>query len=341
MSTDIGSSPERQHNIYKDSTILISGGSGSIGLQLTANLLKYEPREVRLFSNDENGLFEAKTMFNNRSDVVYRLGDVRDTRAVAEVVRDSRIVFHAAASKHVIFCEENPYDAVSTNVVGTKNMIDSGVEHAVEKFVFISTDKAVNPVNVMGATKLLGEKLVLLASRFAGATSFSIVRFGNVLGSRGSVLRIFERQIHDGNRVTVTDPMMTRFVMLPREAAELVLQAAEYAMPGETFVLKMRAVRIKDLAEASREFYSKIHNKDPRKVVFETIGARPGEKMHEELMTHGEAAGSIETENFYIVNPNPQRSQPSRYPSSIMSGYTSNTAPLISKGDIASMLSEL
>ena len=337
MSTHEGSS----HNIYKDSTILISGGSGSIGLQLTANLLKYEPKEIRLFSNDENGLFEAKTMLNSHPEVVYRLGDVRETRTVAGLMRDSQIVFHAAASKHVIFCEENPYEAVSTNVLGTKNMIDSAIEHAVQKFVFISTDKAVNPIGVMGATKLLGEKLVLLASTFTSTTTFSVVRFGNVLGSRGSVLRIFERQIREGDRMTVTDAMMTRFIMLPREAAELVLRAAEHAMSGEIFVLKMKAVRIKDLAEASREFYSKIYNKDPRKIVSGTIGSRPGEKMHEELMTDSEAAHSIETEDFHIVNPNPQRSQPSRRGSGIVGEYASNTVPSISKDDIVSMLSEL
>ena len=341
MNANVSSSSRSERSVYEGSTVLISGGSGSIGLELTRCLLGHNPKEIRLLSNDENGLFEARTSLAQYPQVVYKLGDVRETRSVDEATRDCQVVFHAAASKHVVFCEENPYEAVSTNVIGTKNMIDSAIEHKVQRFVFISTDKAVNPIGVMGATKLLGEKLVLLASRATEKPVFSVVRFGNVLGSRGSVLRIFERQVRDGSPLTVTDPQMTRFIMLPRDAAQLVLRAADFAMTGEILVLKMRAVKIGDLADAGREFYSRMYGKDPARMVFSTIGARTGEKMHEELMTLSETTATVETDSFYIVNPNPRRSLSAKRSPNVLEGYSSDVAPLISREETVAMLSRL
>jgi len=331
---------ESETSIFKGSNVLITGGTGSIGLELTKALLKYKPKKICLFSNDENGLFEARTMFSKYSEVVYKLGDVRDPQSIERVIKDCDIVFHAAALKHVTFCEDNPYEAISTNILGTQNMINSAIKYNVQRFVFISTDKAVNPVGTMGATKLLGEKLIISASKMADKPIFSIVRFGNVLASRGSVILIFERQVKEGKPITVTDPEMTRFVMLPSEAAQLVLYATKLAKPGEIFVLKMKAVKIGDLADASREFFAKFYRKDPESIKIVEIGSNPGEKIHEELMTSSEVSSAVETDQFYIVNPHPERMQHSV---KLLShkGYTSNTAPLLSKNEIVSLLSQL
>jgi FlaA1/EpsC-like NDP-sugar epimerase len=333
-------SKEAEASIFRDSNVLITGGTGSIGLELAKALLRHKPRKICLFSNDENGLFEARTMFSKHPEITYRLGDVRDPQSIDRVIKGCDIVFHAAALKHVTFCEDNPYEAISTNIIGTQNMISSAIKYNIQRFVFISTDKAVNPVSTMGATKLLGEKLVISASKMVDKPIFSIVRFGNVLASRGSVILIFERQVKDGKPITVTDPEMTRFVMLPSEAAQLVLYATELAESGEIFVLKMKAVKIGDLAEASREFFAKLYRKNPENIKIVKIGSNPGEKIHEELMTSFEASNVVETDQFYIVNPHPKRMRHS-VKSFLHKGYASNTAPLLSKEEIVSLLSQL
>jgi len=340
LKMNISKDLEAEDSIFKDSNILITGGTGSIGLELTKALLKKKPKKICLFSNDENGLFEAKIMFRDNPEVIYKLGDVRDPQSVERVIKGCDIVFHAAALKHVTFCEDNPYEAISTNIYGTQNMINSAIKYDVQKFVFISTDKAVNPISTMGATKLLGEKLIIDASKRVDRPIFSIVRFGNVLASRGSVVLIFERQVKRGLPITVTDPEMTRFIMLPSEAAQLVLRATELAKPGEIFVLKMKAVKIGDLAEACRDFFAKLYGKDPENIKIVKIGSNPGEKIHEELMTSYEALNAIETDQFYIINPSPERKRHSTNPLSCK-GYTSNTAPLLSKKEIVFLLSSL
>jgi len=330
--------------MFKNSNVLITGGTGSIGLELTKALLYLKPKQIRLFSNDENGLFEAKNIFNKYREVTYAFGDVRDVQSIENAIEDCDFIFHGAALKHVQFCEDNPYEAISTNVIGTQNMISYAIRHNIQKFVLISTDKAVNPISVMGATKLLGERLVMRASKLVRRPVFSVVRFGNVLGSRGSVISIFERQVKEGTQMTVTDPNMSRFIMLPYDAARLVLYAAQLAKPGETFILKMKAVKIGDLAEASKEFFAKLYRKKQSDIKIKIIGSRPGEKIHEELMTETEASNSIQTEYFYIVHPHPKRigsSKSSIRPSHNVRTYTSNEAPLLSKRDIISLLSKL
>ena len=329
-------------SIYRDSVILITGGTGSVGLGLAEALLSYGPKEIRLFSNDENGLFEARILLRRHAEVSYKLGDVRDTYSVEAATKDCDVVFHAAALKHVDFCEANPYEAVSTNILGTQNVIGHTIKHGARKLVFVSTDKAVNPIGTMGATKLLGEKLTISSSRLTERQVFSVVRFGNVLGSRGSVLSIFERQVREGDPITVTDPNMTRFIMLPSDAAQLVLRAAELAKPGEIFVLKMKAVKIGTLAEASREFFAARYQKDVRMIQIVTVGGKAGEKSHEELMTSADALTAMECEDFYIVNPHVERPRASAGSSLAgAKGYASNSVPLLSKAEIVSLLSHL
>ena len=292
---------------FKDSTVLVTGGSGSIGTEILRSVLKYSPKKVRVFTNDENGLFELAQPFGKLPNVEFKLGDVRDARSLDPAVEGCDYVFHAAALKHVDFCETNPYEAITTNIVGTQNVIDHCIRHRVKRFVFISTDKAVNPTSTMGATKLLAEKLVIRASRQTDRTIFSSVRFGNVIGSRGSVILLFEKQIRSGKPLTVTDPTMTRFIMATSQAAMLVLRSSTVALPGEIFVLKMRTVRIGDLAEASRIFFARMLGKKPASIKVNVVGSRPGEKMHEELLNSTEAREALDLGDFYVVNPNPAR----------------------------------
>jgi len=318
----------------------VTGGTGSIGLELVQTLLRHHPKEIRVLSNDENGLFEASN-FLDSPIVKYYLGDVRDSRSIERAMSSCDIVFHAAALKHVVFCEANPYEAISTNISGTQNMIESALKNSVKRFVFISTDKAANPVSAMGATKLLGERLVSNAGKTSPSTIFSIVRFGNVLGSRGSVAVIFERQVKDGKAITVTDPLMTRFIMAPSDASALILHAAEIAMPGEIFVLKMRAVQIGDLAEACKQFYAKIYHRDARKIGTRVTGAQPGEKMHELLMTADEAAGAYDFRKYFIINPHPRRSLEDAKPLLHAQSIASNLVPPAERKEIISFLSKL
>jgi FlaA1/EpsC-like NDP-sugar epimerase len=290
---------------YADKRILVVGGTGSIGSGLTRALLKLRPAVVRVLSNDENGLYEMQRELGDRPDLRFLMGDVRDKGRLELALRDIDIVFHAAALKHVPISEYNPFDVVQTNVVGTQNLLEATVLRGVEKFIFISTDKAVNPASTLGASKLLCEKLVLDAASYRGPklTAFSCVRFGNVLATRGSVMNVFLSQIAKGGPVTVTDKAMTRFVMLQEEAIALLLKSAEISHGGEIFVLKMDGLRIIDLAQAMIEEFAPTYGVKQESIKIQEIGVRPGEKMHEELMTEDEASRSFESEDLYVILP--------------------------------------
>jgi UDP-N-acetylglucosamine 4,6-dehydratase/5-epimerase len=288
---------------YSGAKILITGGTGSIGGELLTTLLRQRPKMVVVFSNDENGLFEKRSEVGRRDDVEFMLGDIREPHSLENAMKDCDYVFHAAALKHVTFCETNPYEAITTNIMGTQNVINSAIAHAVKKFVFISTDKAVNPASTLGATKLLAERLVVSASRHVKTPIFSIVRFGNVIGSRGSVVLIFERQVRAGGPITVTNPGMTRFIMATSQAAGLILRAAEEAGPGDIFVLKMKTVTVGRLAEACRTFFSRRLDIDPQSIAIEEVGMQPGEKEHEELMNETEMASALASRDFYVIKP--------------------------------------
>jgi UDP-N-acetylglucosamine 4,6-dehydratase len=301
-------------NHFKGSTVLITGGSGSIGTEILKSLLKYSPKKVRILTNDENGLFELAQPYGRLPNVEFRLGDVREIRSIDTAVEGCDYVFHAAAMKHVDFCETNPYEAITTNILGTQNVIDFSLRHRVKRFILISTDKAVNPVSTMGATKLLAEKLVIRASRQTSETVFSSVRFGNVIGSRGSVVLLFEKQVRAGLPMTVTDPTMTRFIMATSQAAMLVLRSSTLALPGEIFVLKMNTVRIGDLAEACRVFFAKMLGREVSSIKVTVVGSRVGEKINEELLNGPEAAEALDLGDFYVVNPHSSRLAKARPP---------------------------
>jgi FlaA1/EpsC-like NDP-sugar epimerase len=267
---------------FQGKRILVVGGTGSVGSALTKAILPLGPAVVHVLSNDENGLFEMERELSDRPNLRFLLGDVRDRERLMLATRDIDIVFHAAALKHVPISEYNPFEVVRTNVVGTQNLLEASIWAKVEKFIFTSTDKAANPAGTLGASKLLCEKLVLDAASYRGPklSAMSCVRFGNVLGSRGSVTHVFASQIARGGPVTVTDKAMTRFVMLLDEAVGL-LRATELARGGEIFVLKMDGARIMDLAQAMIEELAPRYGWNAKDIKVQEIGTRLGEKLHE------------------------------------------------------------
>ena len=293
--------------IFHNKKILVTGGTGSLGKELVRHLLKNEqPETVRIFDVDETEQFEFQHELKGYEDTVrFLLGDVRDKERLARAVEDIEIIFHTAALKHVMACEYNPFEAVKTNILGMQNVIDVAIDNNVSKVIFTSSDKAVNPSNTMGATKLLAEKLVTSANYFKGKRDcvFSSVRFGNVMGSRGSVIPLFEQQIKYGGPVTITDPTMTRFMMSMSQAVKLVLRSVDMAQGGEVFIFKMPTVIISNLAEVLIEGLAPRYGHKPEDINMEIIGAKPGEKMYEELMTDDEAARSLERDDMFIIIP--------------------------------------
>lgn len=293
-------------NTFEGKDILITGGCGSIGYEIVRQLIDYNPKKIRVFDHNESGLFHLQQRLEfekkEKANVVrYLIGDIRDKNRLKKAVKDVDILFHAAALKHVPLCEYNPFEAVATNVIGTENVIDVAREENIEKFVFISTDKAVNPINTMGATKLLGEKLIINAPLGDYRTVFGCVRFGNVLNSDGSVIPIFRKQIEMGGPVTITSKEMTRFFMSMSEAVNLVLKAAKIMEGREIFILKMDSVRIIDLAEVMIEELAPRYGYKQEDIKIKEIGIRSGEKLYESLLTEEEIPYVKETEDMYIL----------------------------------------
>jgi len=300
----------RDVRYFKDKNALITGGAGSIGSQIARTLLDNGAEQVRILDTDEAAQFRLEQELQNRvhgkrEGPRFLIGDIRDKERIKRAMENIDIVFHAAALKHVPTCEYNAFEAVKTNVLGTQNVIEAAMDANVEKFITISTDKAVNPVNVMGATKLVAERLTISANYYRGdrRTVFSCVRFGNVWGTSGSVVEVFTKQIGGGEPLTITDSDMTRFVLGTHRAVELVLRATQMAKGGEIFIFKMPAVRIGDLAKVMIEKLAPLSGRKPSEIKITIIGIRPGEKFHEELMTEEESVWAKETKEMYIVQP--------------------------------------
>ena len=282
--------------------ILITGGTGSLGNALTSRLLKEDVDTIRIFSRNENKQNTMEAEFKD-DRLRFLLGDVRDYSRLVRAMEDIDIVFHAAALKHVPIIEYNPFEAIKTNVIGSQNVIDACLKENVEKAVAIGTDKAVSPLNTYGATKLLMEKLFITSSNYLKKerhrTKFMAVRYGNVLGSSGSVIPKFIEQIKNKEKITITDPAMTRFSISMDKALDFILHATEIAKGSEIFVPKLRAYSIGDLKEALFELLGKTNE--------EIIGIREGEKLNEILINSDEIRYSWEYENMYmILNPSVQ-----------------------------------
>jgi len=291
---------------YKDKTILVTGGAGSIGSEIVRKLSTLEPSVIRAFDNDETALFNLSSQVDGKQLIVRPLyGDIGDVDRLEMAMEGVDIVFHAAAMKHVPICEYNPFEAIKTNVIGTQNVITAALRQNVDKFILISTDKAVNPLNVMGTTKQLAEKLTISSNHYRGMkrTKLSCVRFGNVLNSRGSVVPIFLEQIKRGGPVTVTNPDMTRFMMTIPEAVDFILHSTSISMGREIFIKKMKAVRISDLAESMIEYFAPKYGYRAGDIKIEVVGDRDGEKMDEELFSTDEVENVYENDEIYVVLP--------------------------------------
>lgn len=291
-------------HFYYNKKILIIGGTGGLGRYLLQQLLAYHPAVIRIFSRDEHKQYDLQQEMSEYRNIRYLIGDVRDEGRLLRAMEDVDYVFHLAAMKHVPACEYNPFEAVKTNVLGTQNVIQSAINAGVQRVLFTSTDKAIAPTNTYGATKLTAERLISAAEYQKGPkqTIFSAVRFGNVMGSRGSVIPLFKKQILEQGKITVTNPDMLRYMMTPSQAISLMLKANQRAYGGEVFVLKMPVIKLDDLVQVMiEELVRKYHINNEIKV--EVIGLRPGEKMYEELMTEDEARVALETNDMYILKP--------------------------------------
>lgn len=329
-------------SIYKEKKILITGGTGTIGQHLVRHLLKECPTVIRIFSRDEYKQFEMQQNLSEHNNIRYLIGDVRDANRLVRAMEDIDYVFHLAAMKHVPFCEYNPFEAVQTNVIGTQNIIQASLQAGVKKVLFMSSDKAISPTNTYGATKLMGERLISAAEYQKGpkSTIFSAVRFGNVMGSRGSIIPLFKKQILEERRVTVTDPDITRYMMTPNQAISLMLEANELAKGGEVFVLKMPIIRLGDLVEVMvRVTRQKYGDKGP--ITVETIGLRPGEKRYEELMTTDEKVIAMETPTMYIIPSMFHRWSEQEKVAAKLEGNESNFTVTISKGELEDWIKQL
>jgi len=291
-------------DFYKGKRILITGSAGTVGREIVRQINSFEPAELRLMDNNETEMFFLMEAYGNK-DVLCFLGDVRDSDKLEKLSKDVDIIIHTAAFKHVYLSEYNPFDVVQTNIIGVENVIRAATACNVKQVLFTSSDKAVNPTNVMGTSKLMGERLITAANavRKDSKTIFSSTRFGNVLGSRGSVVPLFMKQIRNGGPVTVTDKRMTRFVMTIEEASRLVLESVLISKGGEVFVTKMPVVKIPDLAEVMIKLLAPKYGYKPSDIKTVEIGAKPGEKLYEELMTDQEVHRSLELEDMFVVTP--------------------------------------
>lgn len=279
---------------WSEQVVLVTGGTGSFGKKFVEVMLReYGPRKLIIFSRDELKQHEMRTSGLDGANVRYFLGDVRDEKRMERAFAGVTVVVHAAALKQVPACEYNPFEAIQTNINGGKNVIEAAINCGVRRVAALSTDKAVNPINLYGATKLCAEKMFVQANAYAGAqdTRFSCVRYGNVVGSRGSVVPIFMEQRKRG-KITLTDPRMTRFWITLDQGVRFVIRCLEQMHGGEIFVPKIPSMKLLDMAQAVAPDCQ-----------IECIGIRPGEKLHEVLLSEDESRNAVETDDMFVIQP--------------------------------------
>ena len=282
--------------MFQDKTILITGGTGSFGNAFVQHLKSEDLKEIRIFSRDEKKQEDMRRQYKS-SKIKFYIGDVRDHNSVLNAMRGVDHVFHAAALKQVPSCEFHPIQAVKTNIIGTENVLESAIISDVQRVVCLSTDKAVYPINSMGISKAMMEKVTIAKSRNNNSTVICIIRYGNVMGSRGSVIPLFVEQIRSGNPLTITNPKMTRFMMTLADAVNLVLYAFNNGQSGDIFVQKASAATIETLAHALTSLLNVPEHK------INIIGTRHGEKLYETLLTSEEMIAAEDIGDYYRIKP--------------------------------------
>ena len=284
--------------------VLITGTSGTVGAEILDFISKIDkpPSKIIALDNNESGQFELEQRYTGKPILKAIVADIRSINDLEYYFKGVDVIFHCAALKHVTVCERSPEQAVESNVIGVQNVIRAAQRASVEKCIFTSSDKAVNPTNVMGTSKLMGERLITATNDKTFDTKFCSTRFGNVLGSSGSVLPIFKRQITDNKKITLTSLEMTRFVMSLQEAASLVVNSGSLMKGGEIYITKMPVIKILNLALAMLKYFKGLEVPDAMQWV-EIIGTKPGEKLYEELMTEEERPRACEVADYYIVLP--------------------------------------
>jgi UDP-N-acetylglucosamine 4,6-dehydratase len=282
--------------VFNDKVLLITGGTGSFGNAVLRRLINSDLLEIRIFSRDEKKQDDMRKRYNSPKLKFY-IGDVRDRQSVMNAVRGVDFIYHAAALKQVPSCEFHPLEAVKTNVLGTENVLEAAIQCSVKRVVCLSTDKAVYPINAMGISKAMMEKVAVAKSRSSSQTVINVTRYGNVMASRGSVIPLFVEQIRSGRPITITDPSMTRFMMTLDDAVDLVLYAFEHGKPGEIFVQKAPAATIDVLTRALTDLLDKPDHE------VRIIGTRHGEKLYEALLSREEMAAAEDLGGYYRVPP--------------------------------------
>lgn len=280
---------------WLEQSILVTGGTGSFGKKFVEIMLReYRPKKLIIFSRDELKQHEMRAAGFDHPSLRYFLGDVRDPERLNRALAGVNVVVHAAALKQVPACEYNPFEAIQTNIMGGRHVIDAAINQGVRRILALSTDKAVNPINLYGATKLCAEKMFVQANAYSGSqdTRFSCARYGNVVGSRGSVIPVFQEQRKHG-KITVTDPRMTRFWITLEQGVKFVVRCLEQMHGGEIFVPKIPSMRLVDMAQTVAP-----------ECEVEYIGIRPGEKLHESLLSEDEARHAVEVDAMYVIRPN-------------------------------------
>lgn len=323
--------------MFENKVVFITGGTGSWGHELILQLLSLNPKKIIVFSRNEERQVQMRRLIEDPR-LSFFIGDIRDRKALVAGLKGVDYVFHLAALKHVPVCEEQPLEALKTNVTGTENVIEAAIENGVKKVINVSTDKAADPVNFYGMTKAIGEKLIIYANHLHSDTAFICVRGGNVLGSSGSVLQLFKDQIKQKNEVSITDKRMTRFFLTKEKTIQLLLQAAVQGKGGEIFIMNSPACRILDMAKVLIETYG-----DKNTSIVES-GARPGEKLHELLISGHEHQHAVSlTDDLSVVLPSIQIPELSTHYAGCRSLQTEKLSSkdfLISKEEVKEMLKE-
>ena len=320
--------------MFENKKILITGGTGSLGQALTKKLLENNVDTIRILSRNEEKQNTMKEKFTD-DRLRFFIGDIRDKERLTRALEDIDIVFHAAALKHVPVIEYNPFEAIKTNVIGSQNVIDACLEENIEKAICVGTDKAVSPLNTYGATKLLMEKLFVSADNYLNKkrhkTKFIALRYGNVLGSSGSVVPLFIKQIKNKQKISITDKNMTRFSITMNEALNFILESAEQGKGSEIFIPKLKAYSIVDLKDALYEIYGKTDE--------EITGIRPGEKLHETLINFDEGRNTFDIGNKYVIVKDEMKDE---YNDNVVfeKQYSSDNVEKLSKDELVKIVSD-